>query len=92
MSGSALLALAVFLVSYVLIATERIHRVAAALAGAAAMVLIGATDAEAMFFARGTGVDWNVILHICLSAVGTQPPMSSLSGWGSVSAACWSSR
>ena len=39
-----------FVVAYVLIATERVHRVAAALGGAAIMLLIGATDAEHAFF------------------------------------------
>lgn len=61
MTRSGLLALLVFVAAYYLIATERIHRVAAALGGAAAMVVIGATDAEAMFFSRETGIDWNVI-------------------------------
>jgi Na+/H+ antiporter NhaD/arsenite permease-like protein len=45
----------------VLIATERIHRVAAALGGAAFMVLVGVVDAETAFFSEETGVDWNVI-------------------------------
>jgi Na+/H+ antiporter NhaD/arsenite permease-like protein len=55
------LAIAVFVGAYVLIATERVHRVAAALGGAALMVLVGATDAEAAFFSQETGVDWNVV-------------------------------
>jgi Na+/H+ antiporter NhaD/arsenite permease-like protein len=58
---TAVLATAVFVVTYVLIATERVHRVAAALGGAAAMVLIGLVDAESAFFSRETGVDWNVV-------------------------------
>lgn len=52
---------AVFVAAYVLIATERVHRVAAALGGAAAMVLLGAVDAQTAFFSQRTGVDWNVI-------------------------------
>jgi Na+/H+ antiporter NhaD/arsenite permease-like protein len=52
---------AAFVGAYVLIATERIHRVAAALGGAAAMVLLGVVDAEVAFFSEETGVDWNVI-------------------------------
>lgn len=55
------LVVAVFVGAYILIATERIHRVAAALAGAAAMVVIGVVDAEVAFFSQDTGVDWNVI-------------------------------
>jgi len=55
------LVVAAFVAAYVLIATERIHRVAAALAGAAAMVLLGVVDARVAFFSEKTGVDWNVI-------------------------------
>ena len=55
------LVLVAFVTSYVLIATERIHRVAAALGGAAVMVLLGVVDARVAFFSEETGVDWNVI-------------------------------
>ncbi len=55
------LVIVVFAAAYVLIATERIHRVAAALGGAAAMVLLGVVDAEVAFYSEETGVDWNVI-------------------------------
>jgi len=55
------LVLAAFVAAYVLIATERIHRVAAALGGAAVMVLLGVVDAKTAFFSEDTGVDWNVI-------------------------------
>ena len=54
-------ALAVFIVSYALIATERVHRVAAALGGVAGMVVIGLVDARTAFFEEHTGIDWNVI-------------------------------
>jgi Na+/H+ antiporter NhaD/arsenite permease-like protein len=54
-------AVAVFTVAYVLIATEKIHRVAAALGGAAVMLLIGATDTAHAFFSEEAGIDWNVI-------------------------------
>jgi Na+/H+ antiporter NhaD/arsenite permease-like protein len=50
-----------FATAYVLIATERIHRVAAALGGAAAMVVLGVVDSHVGFFSEQTGVDWNVI-------------------------------
>jgi Na+/H+ antiporter NhaD/arsenite permease-like protein len=60
-SATAWVAVAVFAVAYVFIATEKIHRVAAALGGASLMLLIGATDAEHAFFSEDTGVDWNVI-------------------------------
>ena len=55
------LAILVFLVAYILIATEKINRVAVALGGAAAMIVIGATDADAIFYDHDTGIDWNVI-------------------------------
>jgi Na+/H+ antiporter NhaD/arsenite permease-like protein len=55
------LVVAGFVGAYILIATERIHRVAAALSGAAFMVLLGVVDAETAFFSEETGVDWNVI-------------------------------
>jgi Na+/H+ antiporter NhaD/arsenite permease-like protein len=54
-------ALAVFIVAYALIATERVHRVAAALGGVAGMAVIGLVSAETAFFDEHTGVDWNVI-------------------------------
>jgi Na+/H+ antiporter NhaD/arsenite permease-like protein len=62
MSGLAWAAVAVFAAAYVLIATERIHRVAAALGGAAVMLVIGATDAEHAFFSEAAGIDWHVIV------------------------------
>ncbi|TDD55158.1 ArsB/NhaD family transporter [Saccharopolyspora elongata] len=55
------LTILVFLTAFVLIATERIHRVAAALGGVAVMVLLGAVDAHSAFFSEKTGIDWNVI-------------------------------
>lgn len=55
------LAIAFFAVAYFFIATEKVSRVAVALSGAGAMVLIGATDADAAFFSHETGIDWNVI-------------------------------
>ena len=54
-------AISIFIVSYALIATERVHRVAAALGGVAAMIVIGLVDAETAFFDHETGIDWNVI-------------------------------
>nr|WP_157514849.1 ArsB/NhaD family transporter [Nocardioides sp. J54] len=54
-------AISIFIVSYALIATERVHRVAAALGGVAGMAVIGLVDAESAFFDQHTGIDWNVI-------------------------------
>ena len=50
---TAVLATVVFVVTYVLVATERVHRVAAALGGAAGMVLIGVVDADSAFSSIG---------------------------------------
>ncbi|GGT04103.1 ArsB/NhaD family transporter [Nonomuraea spiralis] len=61
MTVTAWLAVAVFLASYTLIATEKVHRVAAALGGAGLMLLLHATDGGAAFFDEHTGIDWNVI-------------------------------
>ncbi len=54
-------ALLVFVGSYVLIATERVHRVAAALGGAALMLALRFTDGKAAFYSPDSGIDWNVI-------------------------------
>ncbi|MEU4221671.1 ArsB/NhaD family transporter [Actinoplanes sp. NPDC026623] len=62
MTTLAWVTVAIFVIVYVLIATEWVHRVAAALAGAMLMLLIGATDAEHAFFSPESGVDWNVIV------------------------------
>lgn len=54
-------AVTVFLIAYAFIATEKINRVAVVCAGAAVMIIIGATDADAAFYSHETGIDWNVI-------------------------------
>lgn len=61
MTTSQTLALVVFVGAYTLIATERIHRVAAALAGAGLMLAFGLTDGHAAYYSEHAGVDWNVI-------------------------------
>lgn len=55
------LTIAVFIIAYFFIALEKINRVAIVIAGASTMVLIGATDAHALFYSHETGIDWNVI-------------------------------
>jgi Na+/H+ antiporter NhaD/arsenite permease-like protein len=57
----ALLAVGVFVVVYVLIATERVNRTVAALSGAGMMLLLQVVDAEQAFHLPETGVDWEVI-------------------------------
>jgi Na+/H+ antiporter NhaD/arsenite permease-like protein len=54
-------AVTVFLIAYVFIATEKINRVAVVCAGAAVMIIIGATNADDAFYSHETGIDWNVI-------------------------------
>ncbi|TPG37063.1 SLC13 family permease [Mycolicibacterium hodleri] len=54
-------AIAVFTVSYVLIATEKISKVKAALGGAAVVVILGIVSAEDVFYSHETGIDWDVI-------------------------------
>uniref|UniRef100_A0AAU2JYW1 ArsB/NhaD family transporter n=1 Tax=Streptomyces sp. NBC_00049 TaxID=2903617 RepID=A0AAU2JYW1_9ACTN len=61
MSAGTWPALAVFATTYLLIATERVHRVAASLGGVVAMLVIGATSPDHAFFSEATGIDWNVI-------------------------------
>ena len=55
------IAIVIFVVAYIFIASEKISRIAIALAGAAAMIVIGATDADKAFYSHETGIDWNVI-------------------------------
>lgn len=55
------LAISIFVIAYIFIASEKISRIAIALAGAAAMIVVGATDADKAFYSHETGVDWNVI-------------------------------
>lgn len=55
------IAIGVFTVVYLLIATEKVNRVAAALVGAGVVVAVGAMNADDAFFSNETGIDWNVI-------------------------------
>jgi Na+/H+ antiporter NhaD/arsenite permease-like protein len=61
MTTMSWIAVAIFTVAYVLIATEKINRVAVALGGASIMLALGATDADHAFFSAEAGIDWNVI-------------------------------
>jgi Na+/H+ antiporter NhaD/arsenite permease-like protein len=54
-------AIIVFSIVYLLIATERINRVVAALAGAGVILAIGVVGSDDAFFSKETGIDWNVI-------------------------------
>ncbi len=61
MSVTGWAAVVVFTITYALIASDRVSRVAAAVGGAVAMVLIGATDPERAFYSEPTGIDWSVL-------------------------------
>jgi anion transporter len=54
-------AIAVFVVAYLLIATERIPKTVAALAGAGIVLGLGVVSSEQAFYSHDTGVDWDVI-------------------------------
>jgi Na+/H+ antiporter NhaD/arsenite permease-like protein len=54
-------AVAVFAIAYVLIASEKVHRVTVALGGAGLMLAAGVLDFEQAFHESETGVDWEVI-------------------------------
>ncbi|GAB2712008.1 ArsB/NhaD family transporter [Nocardia thraciensis] len=54
-------AVVVFVTAYVLIATERIHKTKAALAGAGIVLALGVVGSSDSFFSHDTGIDWNVI-------------------------------
>jgi Na+/H+ antiporter NhaD/arsenite permease-like protein len=54
-------AVAVFVVAYVLIASERVHRVTVALGGAGLMLAAGVVTFEDAFNRAETAVDWHVI-------------------------------
>ena len=55
------LAIAVFVVAYVLIASDRINKTLVALSGAAIVVAIGVVGSDEVFYSRDTGIDWDVI-------------------------------
>lgn len=61
MTFVAWIAVAIFVGVYVLVATERIHRVAAALGGAALILGLGIVKSEEAFYSAETGIDWDVI-------------------------------
>jgi len=55
------IAIGIFVGAYVLIATEWVHRVVVALAGAGLMLLFKIVDANDAFHSEELGIDWNVI-------------------------------
>ncbi len=61
MTWQAIVALAIFTTAFVLIATEKVNRVAVALGGSALMVVLGFAPGTDIFYSHHTGIDWNVI-------------------------------
>jgi Na+/H+ antiporter NhaD/arsenite permease-like protein len=58
---STVLAIAVFVVAYVFIATEKLPKTAVALAGAGVVLAFGVTDSADAFYSHDTGIDWDVV-------------------------------
>ncbi|EUA09309.1 arsenical pump membrane family protein [Mycobacterium kansasii 732] len=54
-------ALAVFVVAYALIASERVNKTLVALTGAAIVVALPVINSEDVFYSHETGIDWDVI-------------------------------
>ncbi|TCC58051.1 hypothetical protein E0H73_27300 [Kribbella pittospori] len=55
------IAIVVFVVAYVLIATEWTHRLLATLGGAGVLLALGVTDSDHAFYSPDTGIDWDVV-------------------------------
>ena len=55
------IAITVFVVAYLFIATERIPKTAAALGGAAIVLALGVVGSEDAFYSHETGIDWDVV-------------------------------
>jgi Na+/H+ antiporter NhaD/arsenite permease-like protein len=59
--SSFTLAILIFTIAYLLIATERIHKTIVALFGAALMITTGVLSQEEAFYSHEYGVDYNVV-------------------------------
>ncbi len=57
----SVVAVAVFVVAYALIASDRMHKTLVALAGAAIMVALPVINSDDVFYSRDTGIDWDVL-------------------------------
>ena len=57
----AIYASTVFVVAYVLIATERFNKTLVALAGATLMFFLPPINSDEVFYARDTGINWDVL-------------------------------
>ena len=61
MSVMAAIAVAVFVMAFVLIATDRVHKTLVALVGAAIVVTLPVISSDDAFYSHETGIDWDVI-------------------------------
>src|SRR6478609_6821953 len=57
----AVIAIAVFVVAYVLIASDRVNKTLVALIGAGTVVVLGVVESADAFYSHETGIDWDVI-------------------------------
>lgn len=57
----SLIAVTVFVVAYLLIASDRVNKTVVALAGAAVVVVLPIIGSDDVFYSHETGVDWDVI-------------------------------
>ncbi|MGV9797197.1 ArsB/NhaD family transporter [Mycobacterium sp. NPDC003449] len=57
----AAFAIGIFVVAYVLIASDRINKAKVALGGAAIVLAVGVVESDDAFFSHDTGIDWDVI-------------------------------
>ena len=77
-------AVIVFVLTYALIATERIHKTVAALMGGVAIILLGIVDQEHAF----ESVDWNVIFLLAgMMVLAAIIRRTGVFGWMAVRAA-----
>ncbi|OBG22957.1 hypothetical protein A5765_19610 [Mycolicibacterium celeriflavum] len=57
----AAVAITVFVIAYILIASDRINKTLVALCGGAIVLALGIVEADDAFYSHETGIDWNVI-------------------------------
>src|SRR6201998_2111338 len=57
----SVVAVAVFVVAYALIASDRVHKTLVALTGAAIVVALPLINSDDVFYSRETGIDWDVL-------------------------------
>ena len=62
----AIVAVTVFVVAYLLIATEWVSKTITALAGAGVILALGVATSEDAFYSAETGIDWDVIFLLLL--------------------------